>query len=283
METKYREMFDQVRASERLRKEVMEMTKQEKTAPKRRIPRAGLIAAALALALAGTAIAAAYRVHIQNFTPEQLAEEGADDGYAVLTDVEPTPLEDFSQEAREAAADAERPWGQVVRAPEDRSPGTKRFSWSQDFETWEEAEEFLGIQVPGIEGATRLSLFARDGELVRAYLDVDVEKTQMQEPADGINLDVQAALYTEAYLENPEDDVYFFHAGPDSDVKSREISIRLSGGEEATVITSFWDDGGGAVFGFLVRENIRYEVQALCLAGEEEAALKEVESILRDL
>lgn len=58
METKYREMFDQVRASERLRKEVMEMTKQEKTAPKRRIPRAGLIAAALALALAGTAIAA---------------------------------------------------------------------------------------------------------------------------------------------------------------------------------------------------------------------------------
>lgn len=58
MKTKYREMFDRVRASERLRKEVMEMTKREEPAPKRRVPRAALIAAALALALAGTAIAA---------------------------------------------------------------------------------------------------------------------------------------------------------------------------------------------------------------------------------
>ena len=56
----YRETFDQIHASEQLRKEVMEMTKQEPTATaKRRIPKTALIAAALVVALAGTARAVA--------------------------------------------------------------------------------------------------------------------------------------------------------------------------------------------------------------------------------
>lgn len=56
----YRETFDQIHASEQLRKEVMEMTKQEPTATaKRRIPKTALIAAALVVALAGTALAVA--------------------------------------------------------------------------------------------------------------------------------------------------------------------------------------------------------------------------------
>ena len=56
MEKEYRELFDGVRASGRLRMEVMNM-KREETKRVRRIPRAALIAAALVLALAGTAVA----------------------------------------------------------------------------------------------------------------------------------------------------------------------------------------------------------------------------------
>lgn len=54
----YRETFDQIHASEQLREEVMEMSKQERTTTaNRRVPKATFIAAVLVLALAGTALA----------------------------------------------------------------------------------------------------------------------------------------------------------------------------------------------------------------------------------
>lgn len=55
----YRKTFDEIHASAALRQEVMNMTKQEKTATKRQIPRMLLIAAIVVLVLAGTALAAA--------------------------------------------------------------------------------------------------------------------------------------------------------------------------------------------------------------------------------
>lgn len=55
----YRKTFDEIHASAALRQEVMNMTKQEKTAAKRQIPRMLLIAAVVVLVLAGTALAAA--------------------------------------------------------------------------------------------------------------------------------------------------------------------------------------------------------------------------------
>lgn len=55
----YRETFDQIHASDRLKKEVLEMTKRETAPAKRRIPLAALAAAVLILALTGTALAAA--------------------------------------------------------------------------------------------------------------------------------------------------------------------------------------------------------------------------------
>lgn len=55
----YRKTFDEIHASAALRQEVLNMTKQEKTAAKRQIPRMLLIAAIVALVLAGTALAAA--------------------------------------------------------------------------------------------------------------------------------------------------------------------------------------------------------------------------------
>lgn len=57
MRTIYQRAFDHVTASDHLKKEVLEMTKQEQDILRRRIPRAVLIAAVLILVLAGTAVA----------------------------------------------------------------------------------------------------------------------------------------------------------------------------------------------------------------------------------
>lgn len=58
MRTPYQEAFDHVTASERLKDEVLDMTKREKQDLCRRIPKFILIAAVIALLLAGTALAA---------------------------------------------------------------------------------------------------------------------------------------------------------------------------------------------------------------------------------
>ena len=58
MKTPYQEMFDEVHVSERLKEEVMNLTKQERTRVVRKISVSFVIAAALALILAGTALAA---------------------------------------------------------------------------------------------------------------------------------------------------------------------------------------------------------------------------------
>lgn len=57
MRTPYQEAFDHVTASERLKDEVLDMTKREKQELRRRIPKFILIAAVIVLLLAGTALA----------------------------------------------------------------------------------------------------------------------------------------------------------------------------------------------------------------------------------
>lgn len=80
MRTMYREMFGEVRASERLKKEVIDMTKQERTQVVKKVSVSFLIAAALAVLLAGTALAAAIGVPqtLQEWFDRQWAE--ANDG-----------------------------------------------------------------------------------------------------------------------------------------------------------------------------------------------------------
>lgn len=78
----YRETFDEIHASEALRQEVLNMTKQEKTVVRRQVPRMVLIAAIVVLALAGTALAAALP-GIQEWFSQQWTKET---GKAIETD-----------------------------------------------------------------------------------------------------------------------------------------------------------------------------------------------------
>lgn len=58
MERRYREMFDEVRSSTRLQEEVSRMTQMERKPARQRFPKKALLAAAVLVVLAGTAVAA---------------------------------------------------------------------------------------------------------------------------------------------------------------------------------------------------------------------------------
>lgn len=78
MRASYREMFDEVHASERLKEEVMNMTKQERGQIVKRVSVSFIIAAALAVILAGTALAAVIGVPetLQEWFGQQWTEAG---------------------------------------------------------------------------------------------------------------------------------------------------------------------------------------------------------------
>ena len=257
----YRKTFEQVRAPEDLWREIREIPAREQRPVRRRRVSGGVLAAVLILALTGTALAAVYHVEIRNFTPEQLAETGADHAYKVLTDVERTPLEAFSQEALDAAAGAER-------------------FWEQKFDTWAEAEDFLGTRVPGVEAPAALWLKTRDGELTEAELRA--YPLPLQTPTDRLNIGVRATLYTENYVEEPGDNTFRYYGLPDEELEREDLRYQLPDGEEA-VMVSTWDDDSGGVDAFLVRGNIRYWVSATYVLYDRETVLEEVEFILQNL
>lgn len=78
MKTKYHELFDEVHASPRLKEEVMNMTKQERTQTVRKLSMSFIIAAVLSVLLAGTALAAATGVPetLREWFDRQWAESG---------------------------------------------------------------------------------------------------------------------------------------------------------------------------------------------------------------
>lgn len=78
MKASYREMFDEVRASKRLNEEVLNMTKQERTQVVKKVSISFIIAAALAVLLAGTALAAAIGIPqtLQEWFGQQWTEAG---------------------------------------------------------------------------------------------------------------------------------------------------------------------------------------------------------------
>ena len=133
MRETYKETFDGVHASQRLKTEVLNVRREENAAKKRRVPAAALVAAVLVIALAGTALAMELisRVQIQMVDPSAADELGVgefDVGYIAHAELAPLPLEALSEEARERAAGV-----------------TEYEDWA--FDSWSEAAEFLGLNL----------------------------------------------------------------------------------------------------------------------------------------
>ena len=74
MNRPYLQLFDQLSASDTLKQEVQNMTRQERTAGKARLPKTAVIAAVMILLLAGTAVAAQL-FGIRDWFSEQWREE----------------------------------------------------------------------------------------------------------------------------------------------------------------------------------------------------------------
>lgn len=136
MRKAYRELFDEVHASGRLQTEVKNIMKStENRRAAHRVP-AALIAAVLAAALAGTAVAAEHFGWLRQLRPvesEELYNATTRAGYQTEIAYDRIPAENLSPEALA--------WISSV-------PGTEERPFdSQSFDTWQDVENFLGLEL----------------------------------------------------------------------------------------------------------------------------------------
>ena len=120
----YKETFDSVHASRRLKTEVLNMKREENVTKKRRVPAAALVAAVLVIALAGTAVAEGLfgRVSVSAGTRDR------DDGHTFHGNFQTVPLESLSEEL-------------LAYSKSGGWQGTLAF------DSWSEAEAFIGVEV----------------------------------------------------------------------------------------------------------------------------------------
>ena len=135
----YKETFDGVHASQRLKMEVLNMKHEENMTKKRRIPAAAMAAAILVLVLAGTAVAEEIinRVKVDLVNPNETGV--STEGYSLRIKFSPIPLESLSEEALERFAYGD---GDGIYRYEEPIGGVTWVSGS-----WAEAEAFLGLDV----------------------------------------------------------------------------------------------------------------------------------------
>ena len=241
MRKQYQETFAQVRASGRLRTEVMNMTEQERSGGRRRFPKAALIAAALVLALAGTAVGAELLGLTVNFvTGSSWCEnESPSTGYEILVDRALMPAGRLSAEALELAAST----GDGV--------------CYLDFPTLEEGRSFWGLELPGnpmlnipqmmkvqtssgtYTGECVLRMSCQGGALM--WSDLETHYSVPRYSQRPVTVWLTASIVTEnaANLdyENARNVGRYFNAEPDGVVQSYEEYVTPSG-LEAVIVTS---------------------------------------------
>lgn len=113
MRTKYQRAFDHVAASDRLKEEVRNMTKQEQRALRRQVPRALIAAALVALLLAGTALAASVP-GIQNWFRQYWQEAT---GEVEMDAAQAAAVDGLTQSVGSQAAGQEREEDVIVELP----------------------------------------------------------------------------------------------------------------------------------------------------------------------
>ena len=226
--------------------------------------RSAMIAACVALLLAGTALAVFCGVEIRILdtgrledyqdadpTLKNVKNGSFDQAYQASAQVEITPLSSLSQQIREDAAAGER---------------------SRDFDSWEEATAYLGVDLPGPEGPTHLSLRMEEGQISEIRVSV-----HNQEWHPAINL--IAYLYTEYYSGEPGEFVLF--SGEFEDIQAEEIT--LSNGNIAQIVPTFADNGFGIVMGFLGQGQGFYMAAATCAQEDEQQVTEEILGLLNDI
>ncbi len=222
------------------------------------------VAACLCLLLAGTAAAVLHSVEIRILDVEHLEDYrdadptlksiqngSADQAYQAAAEVEITPLASLSQQIREDAAAGRR---------------------SHKFDSWDEATEYLGVDLPGPEGPTDLYFKLEEGQI--SEIRLSVHNTYEGEWHAGIG--VKAYLYTEYYSGEPGEFVLFH--GDFEEIQAEELT--LSNGDTAQLVPVFGSNGFGAVMAFMARGQGFYIADAVCPEEYEQQATEEVIRLL---
>lgn len=255
------DLYDSLRyVDPALLEEAMEPVKRPKW--RRYLP----VAACVALLLAGTALAVLHSVDIRILDVDRLEDYrdadptmrsvkngSADQAYQAAAEVEITPLESLSQQARD-----------------DVAAGRK----SHEFDSWDEATAYLGIDLPGPEGPTSLYFRLEEGQISEVRLSAHYTHREWN-----AGISVTAYLYTEYYSGEPGEFVLFH--GDFEDVQSEEIS--LSNGNTVQMVPVFGSNGFGAVMAFMAREQGFYIADAVCPEEYEQQATEEIIRLLNGI
>lgn len=228
--------------------------------------RPAVIAACAALLLAGTAVAVFCGVEIRMLDaadPETYTSSGkltaeADAVFQVAGQVEDTPVEAFSDQLLEDAAAGER---------------------YRSFDTWEEAVDYVGVEVSGPAGETSVALTLEDGQVAEVSLSAGGRSAGF-DVEEGLTVSYQASLYTEHCTED-RGDRYFFRDLAGGELKYAAVS--LNSGETAQTVCHEWEGYGGMVCGFLARGQALYSVNVLHLPGQAELARETLVTILNGI
>lgn len=225
----YKETFDGVHASQRLRTEVLDMKREENVRSKRRIPAAALVAAVLVIALAGTALAYLSRVTVAPY----------EDGYSVQAEVGNIPLSSLPEEVLRRAASA--------TDSADILP----------FQSWDEAEAYLGLELGDNarldqmeKNVYRMSL-GENGKSETAPCLIWLDHCEnlpscIRLVAAYKEGNLQVLEETVLLVENPAlgEDRPYWYGKPSSEMVSTESYVTPSG-IEATIVTS---QGAGTAY-----------------------------------
>lgn len=231
--------------------------------------RPAVIAACAALLLAGTAVAVFCGVEIRMLDaadPETYTSSrgtvpsGADAVFQVAGQVEDTPVEAFSDQLLEDAAAGER---------------------YRSFDTWEEAVDYVGVEVSGPAGQTDVTLTLENGRLAEVSLSAGGRSAGF-DVEEGLTVSYQASLYTEHCTED-RGDRYFLRNTVEGEVEQTQETVSLNSGETAPIISQEVEGYGGMVCGFLSRGQVLYSINILHLPGQAELARETLETILNGI
>lgn len=258
----YREMFDGVHASGRLRAEVMNIKGAENAGvqPGRIIPAAALIAAALVVLLAGTAFAAVIeRLNMYVFSNEEEA------GYTVTGGITKYPLSAFSPELLEASGNR----GHLAVVEDIR------------FDTWDELCAFLGPDIPCVRpgngeswtGSYHVYLFHTGSDRLWG---VEIYSSQTTDPVLAqIGIYIRTENWTGAAAE------FGLHGLPE-DCYSQLDSYRMANGLTAEVVqyTGSEEHPHAYCEGYFMKDGIIYSVTAYGTASTQEDTLSRLYAVL---
>ena len=298
MENNYRDMMDQVKAPEGLRRSVMNMSEQERAKKARPLPvRVMLVAACVCALLVVVAVAA--EVVRGGFMKiyRGTGESGNVFFFGSYGDVGEIPVEELSPELQ-ALADLYR----------DEAFHQEFLN----FDTWEEAEDFLGRNIMDnpllagggylpngvtyegehIEGNCVVCVITDYGVIRR----VEVNARYSLEPEGSWAspwVTVEASIYVEQNFEGtplesamnteePTPEERAAYTENYDEVKAQE-NYRTANGLEATIFDlPYWeDDDGGCYSGFVYPHEIRIEVRSYYFGQENrETALSAIKKVL---